>query len=90
MLLNNSKISRILKKLVLFLFIPYFLFDSLQAGGSGEWLGWLSVGELRKLFLGALRGVCDRDLRSLIPRAPKLAQLDLLGVRAVTADICDS
>ncbi|XP_050556330.1 F-box/LRR-repeat protein 4 isoform X3 [Spodoptera frugiperda] len=62
----------------------------LQAGGSGEWLGWLSVGELRKLFLGALRGVCDRDLRSLIPRAPKLAQLDLLGVRAVTADICDS
>ncbi|XP_075978453.1 F box and leucine-rich-repeat gene 4 isoform X2 [Anticarsia gemmatalis] len=62
----------------------------LQAGGSGEWLAWLSGGELRKLFLGALRGVCDRDLRALLPRAPKLAQLDLLGVRAVTPDICDA
>ncbi|KAJ0176757.1 hypothetical protein K1T71_007936 [Dendrolimus kikuchii] len=62
----------------------------LQAGGSGEWLAWLSGGELRKLFLGALRGVCDRDLRALLPHAPKLAQLDLLGVRAVTPDICDA
>ncbi|XP_004924136.1 F-box/LRR-repeat protein 4 isoform X1 [Bombyx mori] len=62
----------------------------LQAGGSGEWLAWLAGTELRKLFLGALRGVCDRDLRSLLPRAPKLTQLDLLGVRAVTSDVCDS
>lgn len=62
----------------------------LQAGGSGEWLAWLSGGELRKLFLGALRGVCDRDLRALLPRASKLSQLDLLGVRAVTPDICDA
>ncbi|XP_028156776.1 F-box/LRR-repeat protein 4-like, partial [Ostrinia furnacalis] len=62
----------------------------LQAGGSGEWLAWLSGGELRKLFLGALRGVCDRDLRALLPKAPRLAQLDLLGVRAVTPDICDA
>ncbi|XP_073955874.1 F box and leucine-rich-repeat gene 4 isoform X2 [Choristoneura fumiferana] len=62
----------------------------LQAGGSGEWLAWLSGGELRKLFLGALRGVCDRDLRALLPRMPKLTQLDLLGVRAVTPDIIDS
>ncbi|CAG5008911.1 unnamed protein product [Parnassius apollo] len=60
----------------------------LQAGSSGEWLASLEGKELRKLFLGALRGVCDRDLRSLIPRAPKLSQLDLLGVRAVTPDIC--
>ncbi|XP_026492284.2 F-box/LRR-repeat protein 4 [Vanessa tameamea] len=60
----------------------------LQAGGSGEWLASLSGGELRKLFLGALRGVCDRDLRVLLPKATKLAQLDLLGVRAVTPDIC--
>ncbi|XP_072949075.1 F-box/LRR-repeat protein 4 [Epargyreus clarus] len=60
----------------------------LQAGGSGEWLASLAGGELRKLFLGALRGVSDRDLRTLVPRAPKLAQLDLLGVRAVTPDIC--
>ncbi|XP_045498556.1 F-box/LRR-repeat protein 4 [Colias croceus] len=60
----------------------------LQAGGSGEWLAALSGGELRKLFLGALRGVCDRDLRVLLPRATKLAQLDLLGVRAVSPDIC--
>ncbi|XP_026734668.1 F-box/LRR-repeat protein 4-like isoform X1 [Trichoplusia ni] len=59
----------------------------LQAGGSGEWLGWLAGGCLRKLFLGALRGVSDRDLRALLP-APRLAQLDLLGVRAVTPDIC--
>ncbi|CAB3261282.1 unnamed protein product [Arctia plantaginis] len=62
----------------------------LQAGTSGEWLAWLAGYELRKLFLGALRGVGDRDLRALLPRAPKLAQLDLLGVRAVTPDICDS
>ncbi|XP_030040912.1 F-box/LRR-repeat protein 4 isoform X2 [Manduca sexta] len=62
----------------------------LQAGGSGEWLSWLCGGELRKLFLGALRGVCDRDLRALLPRATRLAQLDLLGVRAVTPDICDA
>ncbi|XP_038209936.1 F-box/LRR-repeat protein 4 [Zerene cesonia] len=60
----------------------------LQAGGSGEWLASLSGGELRKLFLGALRGVCDRDLRALLPRAARLAQLDLLGVRAVSPDIC--
>ncbi|XP_039753173.1 F-box/LRR-repeat protein 4 [Pararge aegeria] len=60
----------------------------LQAGGSGEWLASLSGGEIRKLFLGALRGVCDRDLRILLPKIPKLAQLDLLGVRAVTSDIC--
>ncbi|XP_045536507.1 F-box/LRR-repeat protein 4 [Papilio machaon] len=60
----------------------------LQAGSSGEWLSSLAGTELRKLFLGALRGVCDRDLRALIPRTPKLAQLDLLGVRAVTPDIC--
>ncbi|KAI8436628.1 LOW QUALITY PROTEIN: hypothetical protein MSG28_010128 [Choristoneura fumiferana] len=57
---------------------------------AGEWLAWLSGGELRKLFLGALRGVCDRDLRALLPRMPKLTQLDLLGVRAVTPDIIDS
>ncbi|KAL4707842.1 hypothetical protein ACJJTC_001788 [Scirpophaga incertulas] len=62
----------------------------LQAGGSGEWLAWLAGVELRKLFLGALRGVCDRDLRALLPKAPRLAQLDLLGVRAVTPDICDT
>ncbi|XP_045447998.1 F-box/LRR-repeat protein 4 [Melitaea cinxia] len=60
----------------------------LQAGGSGEWLAALAGGELRKLFLGALRGVCDRDLRLLLPRATKLAQLDLLGVRAVSPDVC--
>ncbi|CAH0715702.1 unnamed protein product, partial [Brenthis ino] len=60
----------------------------LQAGGSGEWLAALSGGELRKLFLGALRGICDRDLRVLLPKITKLAQLDLLGVRAVTSDIC--
>ncbi|XP_041979217.1 F-box/LRR-repeat protein 4 [Aricia agestis] len=59
----------------------------LQAGGSGEWLSALPGGRIRKLFVGALRGVCDRDLRSLLP-APRLAQLDLLGVRAVTPDIC--
>ncbi|KOB77619.1 putative fbxl4 [Operophtera brumata] len=60
----------------------------LQAGGSGEWLQWIAGSELRKLFLGALRGVCDRDLRALVSRAPRLTQLDLLGVRAVTPDIC--
>ncbi|XP_052747660.1 F-box/LRR-repeat protein 4 isoform X2 [Galleria mellonella] len=62
----------------------------LQAGASGEWLGWLTGNELRKLFLGALRGICDRDLRALLPRLARLQQLDLLGVRAVTPDICDA
>ncbi|XP_061383750.1 F-box/LRR-repeat protein 4 [Danaus plexippus] len=60
----------------------------LQAGSSGEWLSSLTGGDLRKLFLGALRGICDRDLRVLLPKATKLAQLDLLGVRAVSPDIC--
>ncbi|CAG9562054.1 unnamed protein product [Danaus chrysippus] len=60
----------------------------LQASSSGEWLSSLTGGDLRKLFLGALRGICDRDLRVLLPKATKLAQLDLLGVRAVTPDIC--
>ncbi|XP_013143957.1 PREDICTED: F-box/LRR-repeat protein 4 [Papilio polytes] len=60
----------------------------LQAGNSGSWLSALCGGALRKLFLGALRGVCDRDLRALLPRAPRLRQLDLLGVRAVSPDIC--
>ncbi|XP_053610124.1 F-box/LRR-repeat protein 4 isoform X2 [Plodia interpunctella] len=62
----------------------------LQAGASGEWLAWLSGSELRKLFLGALRGICDRDIRALLPRMQRLQQLDLLGVRAVTPDICDA
>ncbi|KAM3965356.1 F box and leucine-rich-repeat gene 4 isoform 2-T2 [Aphomia sociella] len=62
----------------------------LQAGASGEWLGWLSTTALRKLFLGALRGISDRDLRALLPRMSRLQQLDLLGVRAVTPDICDA
>ncbi|GBP53122.1 hypothetical protein EVAR_97126_1 [Eumeta japonica] len=61
----------------------------LQASSSGEWLSLIPGAQLRKLFLGALRGVCDRDLRSIVPRAPHLQQLDLLGVRAVTGHVCE-
>ncbi|XP_050666686.1 F-box/LRR-repeat protein 4 isoform X2 [Leptidea sinapis] len=60
----------------------------LQAGSSGEWLRAVTRGELRKLFLGALRGVSDADLRAILPRIKKLTQLDLLGVRAITPGIC--
>jgi hypothetical protein len=50
----------------------------------------LAVGcpELRKLFLTALRGVSERELLLLAERCHHLEQLDLLGARAVTPDIC--
>lgn len=62
----------------------------LQIGSSGEWLQSLHGEELRKLFLGALRGISDRDIRALLPRLTRLVQLDLLGVRSVSPDIIES
>ncbi|XP_059050959.1 F-box/LRR-repeat protein 4 [Achroia grisella] len=62
----------------------------LQVGATGDWLLWLTGTELRKLFLGALRGICDRHIRDILPSLSRLQQLDLLGVRALTSDICDA
>lgn len=43
---------------------------------------------LRKLFLTALRGICDKDLEPFLVHCPELEQIDLLGVRGITPDIC--
>ncbi|RZF47708.1 hypothetical protein LSTR_LSTR014625 [Laodelphax striatellus] len=43
---------------------------------------------MRKLFMAALRGITDRDLLPFVTRCPRLQQLDLLGLRCITADIC--
>ncbi|KAG7208510.1 hypothetical protein KM043_014733 [Ampulex compressa] len=42
---------------------------------------------LEKVFLAALRGLTDRDLEPLLS-CQRLRQLDLLGARSLTPDIC--
>ncbi|XP_012256957.2 F-box/LRR-repeat protein 4 [Athalia rosae] len=54
--------------------------DSLRALAS-------SCHDLEKVFLAALRGLVDRDLEPFLA-CPKLRQLDLLGARSLTPDIC--
>lgn len=46
-----------------------------------------SCNDLEKVFLAALRGVTDRDLEPLLS-CRKLQQLDLLGARSLTPEIC--
>ncbi|KAK7601643.1 hypothetical protein V9T40_009084 [Parthenolecanium corni] len=45
---------------------------------------------LRKLFMGTLRGINDRDLYPFINNCPDLEQIDLLGNRGITSDVCFS
>ncbi|XP_046677806.1 F-box/LRR-repeat protein 4-like [Homalodisca vitripennis] len=56
----------------------------------GDCLNALAVGcpRLQKLFMAALRGIMDRDLEPFLQHCPRLRQVDLLGVRSITADIC--
>ena len=63
---------------------------SLGVGAPGDSLHSLASGcpRLRKLFLAALRGVMDRDLEPFIEHCFLLEQVDLLGVRSITSDIC--
>ncbi|XP_074113577.1 F box and leucine-rich-repeat gene 4 [Cotesia typhae] len=42
---------------------------------------------LEKVFLSALRGLTDRDIEPLL-LCQKLQQLDILGARSLTSDIC--
>lgn len=42
---------------------------------------------LEKVFLAALRGLTDRDLEPLL-LCQRLQQLDLLGARSLTPDMC--
>lgn len=42
---------------------------------------------LEKVFLAAFRGLTDRDLEPLL-LCSRLQQLDLLGARSLTPDIC--
>lgn len=42
---------------------------------------------MEKVFLAALRGLTDRDLEPLLS-CPNLRQLDLMGARSLTPDIC--
>jgi len=44
--------------------------------------------KLRKLFLTALRGICDKDLEPFTTSCPDLEQVDILGVHGITADGC--
>jgi F-box/leucine-rich repeat protein 4 len=63
---------------------------SLGVGAPGDSLHSLATGcpSLRKLFLAALRGITDRDLEPFIEHCPALEQVDLLGGRSITSDIC--
>lgn len=56
--------------------------DSLLAVAHG-------CSKLRKLFLAALRGVTDRDLEPFVEYCPMLEQIDLLGSRSITTEICE-
>ena len=44
--------------------------------------------KLKKLFLTAVRGICDNDLEPFIKFCPDLEQIDLLGARGITSEIC--
>lgn len=43
---------------------------------------------LRKLFLTALRGITDRDIEPFIEHCRDLEQVDLMGGRGITSEIC--
>lgn len=43
---------------------------------------------LRKLFMAALRGITDRDMYPFINNCPRLQQVDLLGIRSITPQVC--
>ncbi|XP_048478464.1 F-box/LRR-repeat protein 4 [Plutella xylostella] len=60
----------------------------INAGGSGDWISHLNLESLQKLFVGALRGVSDRELTPVAERARRLRQIDMLGVRSITQDVC--
>lgn len=69
----------------------YFNFIvSLQAAISGDWVVELakSCPNLKKIFMGALRTISDRDLKPISKLCPNLEQLDVFG-SAVTADVCE-
>ncbi|XP_077293273.1 F box and leucine-rich-repeat gene 4 isoform X2 [Arctopsyche grandis] len=62
----------------------------LQAAVSGDWVVELakSCPNLKKIFMGALRTISDRDLRPISKLCPNLEQLDIFG-SAITADVCE-
>ncbi|XP_059478198.1 F-box/LRR-repeat protein 4 [Neocloeon triangulifer] len=43
---------------------------------------------LKKFFVPAMRGLTDRDLHVLINNCPLLEQVDILGIRNVSPDVC--
>uniref|UniRef100_A0A8D8XHW1 F-box/LRR-repeat protein 4 n=1 Tax=Cacopsylla melanoneura TaxID=428564 RepID=A0A8D8XHW1_9HEMI len=43
---------------------------------------------LRKLFMVALRGILDKDLDPFIQNCRRLEQVDLLGVRSISQEVC--
>ncbi|KAI5710290.1 hypothetical protein M8J75_007379 [Diaphorina citri] len=47
-----------------------------------------SCPELRKLFMVALRGILDKDLDPFIQNCKRLEQVDLLGVRSISQEVC--
>lgn len=58
-------------------------------GAPGDSLRALATScqNLEKVFLAALRGLTDRDLEPFLA-CPKLRQLDFLGARSLTPEIC--
>lgn len=70
--------------------VPIFELYSLGVSVPGDCLNALAVGcpRLQKLFMAALRGIMDRDLEPFLEHCPRLRQVDLLGLRCITADIC--
>lgn len=47
-----------------------------------------SCPNLRKLFMVALRGILDKDLDPFITNCKRLEQVDLLGVRSISQEVC--
>lgn len=70
--------------------INFSLFVSLGVSIPGDCFLALAMGcpRLRKLFMGTLRGINDRDLYPFIYNCPDLEQIDLLGNRGITSDVC--
>ncbi|XP_026682587.1 F-box/LRR-repeat protein 4-like [Diaphorina citri] len=63
---------------------------SLGVSIPGDCLSLLasSCPELRKLFMVALRGILDKDLDPFIQNCKRLEQVDLLGVRSISQEVC--
>jgi F-box and leucine-rich repeat protein 4 len=68
--------------------MKWFFFSEIEA--LGDCIQDLARGcpQLKKLFVPAMRGLTDRDVLTLIHHCPLLEQVDFLGIRNITPEVC--